>query len=328
MILDKLIEERGWLLADGATGTNLFSMGLATGESPELLNRDSRDIVTRLYQDAVDAGVDLFLTNTFGANRCRLKLHDAGDSAYELARLGAELAREVVDRHHGKCIIAGSMGPTGELFEPLGSLTMPDAIDAFLEQAEGLKAGGADVLWVETMSSREEYAAAAEACSLVDMPWCGTMSFDTKGRTMMGISPADLVEFSAECPVPPVAIGANCGAGVGELLISILDITDAAPGKTVIAKGNAGIPKFVDGHIHYDGTPEVMAQYAAYARDAGARIIGGCCGTTSRHIEAIRERLETSPTGDRPDRSLLMSEFNTSGPVARGASRRQGRRRK
>jgi 5-methyltetrahydrofolate--homocysteine methyltransferase len=187
-------------------------------------------------------------------------------------------------------IVAGSVGPTGEIMAPMGSLTHEIAVEMFHEQAEGLKAGGADVLWVETISAPEEYRAAAEAAKLAGMPWCGTMSFDTAGRTMMGFTSADLAAMVETLDAPPLAYGANCGVGASDLLRTVLGFRAAGSERPVIAKGNAGIPKYVDGHIHYDGTPELMARYAVLARDAGAKIIGGCCGTQPDHLRQMRCR--------------------------------------
>ncbi|WP_425090732.1 betaine--homocysteine S-methyltransferase [Tropicimonas sp. S265A] len=298
--LSALLADKGYLLTDGATGTTLFNMGLSSGDAPELWNTDHPDRITALYQGAVDAGSDLFLTNSFGGNASRLKLHDAQDRVAELNRAAAEIGREVADRADRTVIVAGSMGPTGEIMAPMGPLTHEIAVEMFHEQAEGLKAGGADVLWVETISAPEEYAAAAEAAKLADMPWAGTMSFDTAGRTMMGVTSADMVRNVEKLAHGPVAFGANCGVGASDLLRTVLGFTAAGPERPVIAKGNAGIPKYVDGHIHYDGTPELMAEYALLARASGASIIGGCCGTTVEHLRHMRAALDSNPLRARP----------------------------
>ncbi|TDT77581.1 5-methyltetrahydrofolate--homocysteine methyltransferase [Litoreibacter halocynthiae] len=296
--LSRLLAERDWLLADGATGTQLFNMGLSAGEPPELWNVDHPDRIRRLYSDAVEAGSDLFLTNSFGGNASRLKLHNAQDRVFELNRLAAEIGREVADASGRTVIVAGSMGPTGDIMAPMGTLTHESAVEMFHEQAEGLKAGGADVLWSETISAPEELKAASEAAKLADMPWCGTMSFDTAGRTMMGLTSAGLAALAGRLAQKPLAFGANCGVGSSDLLRTVLGFEGT--NIPVIAKGNAGIPKYHDGHIHYDGTPELMADYACLARDSGATIIGGCCGTTPDHLRSMRAALETRPRGDRP----------------------------
>jgi len=216
----------------------------------------------------------------------------------------------------------------------MGSLTHESAVEMFHEQAEGLKAGGADVLWCETISAPEEYKAAAEAFALADMPWCGTMSFDTAGRTMMGLTSADMVKMVGKLPNPPLAFGANCGVGASDLLRTVLGFQAAGPDVPMIAKGNAGIPKYVDGHIHYDGTPDLMADYACLARDSGATIIGGCCGTTPDHLRAMRNALETRPKGALPALEAIaeaLGGFSSASDGTDGAgptrAPRRGRRR-
>ncbi|MEL7464493.1 MAG: betaine--homocysteine S-methyltransferase [Pseudomonadota bacterium] len=297
--LSQLLEIRPWLVADGATGTNLFAMGLEAGEAPELWNVDQPDKIRALYNGFIEAGSDLILTNSFGGTRARLKLHDAQDRAYELNKIAAELARECVDKASRPVIVAGSMGPTGELLEPVGALTHAEAVVMFEEQARGLLDGGADVLWAETISSEEEMRAASEAAASLDAPFCGTMSFDTAGRTMMGVTSSGYATIAGTLPKPPIAFGANCGVGASDLLRTVMGLTETAPDAVVIAKANAGIPSYVDGAIVYSGTPELMADYAVLARDAGARIIGGCCGSKPEHVAAIRNALETTPPGGR-----------------------------
>ncbi len=298
--LTRLLGAHDWLLGDGATGTNLFNRGLESGEPPEFWNTDRPADIRDLYRQSVLAGSDLFLTNTFGGNASRLRLHGADRRVGELNRVGAELGREIADTAGRPVVVAGSVGPTGEIFVPMGTLTHALAVEMFHEQAEGLKDGGADVLWVETMSAPEEYRAAAEAAALADMPWCGTMSFDTAGRTMMGITSSAMVEMVEKLPNPPIAFGANCGVGASDLIRTVLGFAATGTERPLIAKGNAGIPKYHDGHIHYDGTPDLMAEYAVLARDAGVRIIGGCCGTMPEHLRHMRQALEERPRGERP----------------------------
>ncbi len=303
--LKSLIEEKGVLLADGATGTNFFNMGLLSGDAPELWNEDAPEKVKALHQSFVDSGSDIILTNTFGGNRHRLKLHNAQDRSRELNEKAARLAREVADSSSKTILVAGSVGPTGELFVPLGELTHDAAVASFTEQMEGLKQGGADVLWIETMSAREEIAAAAEAANAVGLEYIFTASFDTAGRTMMGIAPSELGVLANQLPTPPTAIGANCGVGATDLLFSVLDMTEAGPtaeGGTiaVIAKANCGVPRVSGDQVLYTGTPELMAKYAQLAIDSGARIIGGCCGTSSEHLVAMRQAIDAHIKGQRP----------------------------
>lgn len=298
--LTRLLSEREWLLSDGATGTSLFDMGLEAGDAPELWNVDRPDSIRALYQGWVEAGADLFLTNTFGGNASRLGLFGAQGRVAELNRVGAALAREVADASGREIVVAGSMGPTGEILEPMGPLGYDAAVEIFREQAVALRDGGVDILWVETLSALEEFRAVAEAIASVGMPWCVTMSFDTAGRTMMGVTPADFVRAVEGVDHRPVAFGANCGTGASDLLRTILGLVAQVPELPLIAKGNAGIPRFVEGQAYYDGTPELMATYARLARDCGARIIGGCCGTSPEHLTHMRRALETHAPRTRP----------------------------
>lgn len=332
-LLTRLLGERAWLLLDGATGTNLFAAGLTAGDAPEFWNVEAPEKIRALHQGFIEAGSDLILTNSFGASRYRLRLHEAEGRARELSAAAARIARDCADAAGRPVVVAGSVGPTGEIMEPVGTLSHEDATAAFREQIEGLMEGGADVIWAETISSTAELRAVAEAAASLGAPWCATLSFDTAGRTMMGVTSEDFAAFVQGLPNPPVAFGANCGTGASDLLRTVLGITRAAPEAAVIAKANAGIPKFVDGHVHYDGTPELMADYACLARDAGARLIGGCCGTTGEHLRTMRAALETRPAGARPDLDdvrATIGEFTSAddgtGEAAEGRARR-GRRR-
>lgn len=331
--LSKMLSEREWILADGATGTNLFNMGLMSGDAPELWNEQHPEKIKALYKSAVDAGSDMFLTNSFGGNASRLKLHSAQDRAHDLSRMAAEIGRDVADAAGRPIVVAGSVGPTGDIMEPVGTLSHSDAVEIFHEQAEGLKAGGADVLWLETISAPEEYLAAAEAFKRAQMPWVGTMSFDTAGRTMMGLTSAAMVEMVDNIKNSPLGFGANCGTGASDLLRTVLGFAAQGTSVPIVAKGNAGIPKYVDGHIHYDGTPELMGEYAILARNCGARIIGGCCGTMPEHLSAMRRALENNEKAQAPTLDVIsaaLGPFSSSGdgteenaPVARQTRRRR-----
>lgn len=298
--LQSLLTEKGVLMADGATGTNLFAMGLEAGEAPELWNEAKPENITKLHQDFVDAGADIILTNSFGGTRQRLKLHKAEGRVFELNKKAAEIARAVADKAGRKVIVAGSVGPTGELLVPLGAMTYDDAVAAFKEQMEGLKAGGIDIAWIETMSSPDEIRAAAEAAIALDLPYVYTGSFDTAGKTMMGLNPKDMPQVADGLSEQPVAFGANCGVGAADILSSLLDMTSADPNAVVVVKGNCGIPEYRGAEIYYSGTPELMAEYAHLAIDAGARIIGGCCGTSCDHLRSIRGAIDNHTKGPRP----------------------------
>ena len=330
--LTDLIAEKGTLLADGATGTNLFAMGLMSGDAPELWNADAPEKITKLHQDFVDAGSDIILTNSFGGTRHRLKLHHAQDRVFELNKKAAEIARAVADNAARKVIVGGSVGPTGELLVPLGALTFDDAVAAFKEQIEGLKAGGADIAWIETMSSPDEIRAAAQGAIEAGMPYTFSCSFDTAGKTMMGLHPKDVHGVTADRTEQPVALGANCGVGAPDILSSLLDMSDARPEAALIVKGNCGIPEFQGENIVYSGTPELMAEYVHLAVDAGATIIGGCCGTSCDHLRAMRAALDTHNKGARPTIDDVVAKV---GPLRNKAAadnaapkrERRGRRR-
>ncbi len=298
---DQLLAERGYLVADGAMGTNLFKRGLETGDAPELWNVDHPDRIASVHQEFVDAGCDIILTNTFGGNTYRLKLHKAQDRTRELGVAAARIAREVADKAGRPVFVGGSIGPTGELLEPNGPLTYEDAKKSFAELARALKEGGADFLWVETMSSKEEVAAAVDGAATTGLPVVATMTFDTAGRTMMGLSPEDAYSHMMSLPVKPLAVGANCGLGASENVLSLIDMGKVtAPDTIVVAKANCGIPQFKDGEFSFTGTPELMADYARMARDAGARIIGGCCGSDGVVMKAIVEALKGYEPGEKP----------------------------
>jgi 5-methyltetrahydrofolate--homocysteine methyltransferase len=331
--IDALLAEKGVLLADGATGTNLFAMGLQAGEAPELLNETAPETIAKLHQGFVDAGADIILTNSFGGTRHRLKLHHAQDRVFELNKRSAEIARSVADKAGRKVIVAGSVGPTGELLIPLGALSYEDAVAAFVEQIEGLKAGGAEVAWIETMSAPDEIRAAAEAAVKVGLPYTYTGSFDTAGRTMMGLLPKDIHGVADGLAEAPLAVGANCGVGASDILASLLDMTDAKPDATVIVKGNCGIPEFRGSEIHYSGTPELMSEYARLAVDAGAKIIGGCCGTSFEHLAAMRKAIDGHAKAERPTVAKIVEHIGpmrnklAAANVSESAEGRRERRR-
>lgn len=331
--IDALLAEKGVLLADGATGTNLFNMGLMSGDAPELWNETDPDKITSLHKNFVDAGADIILTNSFGGTRHRLKLHHAQDRVHELNKRAAEIARTVADKAGRKVIVAGSVGPTGELLQPLGALTYDEAVAAFVEQIEGLKAGGAEVAWIETMSAPEEAKAAAEAAIKVGLPYTYTFSFDTAGRSMMGLAPKDVHGVADGLSKHAVAVGANCGVGASDILASLLDMSEAKPDATIIVKGNCGIPEFRGTEIHYSGTPELMSDYVRLAVDSGAKVVGGCCGTSFGHLAAMRKALDAHTKGSRPTVETIVERIGplrnkTADQSGSGENAGEGRRRR
>ena len=340
--LTPLLAQRPWLLADGAMGSNLFARGLTSGEAPELWNTEHPQRIRELHRSFIEAGADIILTNSFGGNRHRLKLHKADDRVAELNEAAARLARTEADRADRVVLVGGSMGPTGEILEPLGPLSAAAARESFAEQAVALALGGADILWIETMSSAEEAEAAIEGARRTGLPLVTTLSFDTNGRTMMGITPAELASLAQRHHL--AACGSNCGVGAAELAASIANLAAAAaPSAILVAKANCGIPQYVDGAIRFNGTPELMAEYARVALDAGARIIGGCCGTTPEHLRAMRQALETHVRGPKPSirtieerlgvlsagaAAQLRGEMDRQAGAAPGASQRRPSRRR
>jgi 5-methyltetrahydrofolate--homocysteine methyltransferase len=331
-----LLAEKKILLADGATGTTLFDMGLTSGDSPEFWNDTQPENIEQLHQGFVDAGSDIILTNTFGGTRHRLKLHHAQDRVFELNEKGAQIARRIADAADRTVIVAGSVGPTGELLMPLGTLTKEEAEEAFFEQMEGLKSGGADVIWIETMSSEDEIEAAAKAAQRVGLPYVVTASFDTAGKTMMGLPPAGLSKLFDASSMKPSAIGANCGVGASDLLSSILDMTENNPEATIVAKANCGIPVIQGEKVVYTGTPELMYEYTCLAMDAGAKIIGGCCGTSCDHLKYMRKAIDEHLMSEEVSRPTVDEIVAKIGPLKNATSaandaqaprERKGRRR-
>ena len=312
------LNSRPWLLADGATGTNYFQMGLMSGDAPEEWNFQHPDRVRSLHKQFIEAGADIVLTNSFGGNRHRLKLHNAQDRVREINMAAAKNARAEADAVSRPVYVAGSMGPTGSKISPVGTFTYADGVAAFEEQGKALKEGGVDVLWIETMSSEEELRAAVEGASKAGLPIVTTMSFDTNGRTMMGMTPHAFGKITNDLTVKPAAIGANCGTGASELVATVMGIIEERPDAVVVAKGNCGIPQYHDGHIHYSGTPELMADYARIALDAGARIIGGCCGTSPEHLASMRKALEGHTKGAKPTIAYVEEKLGAVSELAKG----------
>jgi len=318
----RLLATRPWLLADGATGSNLFDVGLMSGDAPELWNFEYPERIANLHRSFVEAGADIILTNSFGGTRYRLKLHKAEDQVAEVNLAAARIARAVADASGRDVAVAGSMGPTGEIMEPIGPLTFEQAKAAFAEQAKSLAEGGADVLWIETMSSTEEVRAAVAGAATAGLPIVCTLSFDTNGRTMMGISPSDFAALEKTLVPRLAACGTNCGVGASEVVACIHNLAEAAgPDVVLVAKGNCGIPQYVDGSIVYNGTPEIMAVYARMALDAGARIIGGCCGTSAKHLRAMRDALDAHVPAPSPELAAIVDQL---GEVSTGARAQWG----
>lgn len=306
-LLSSLLRDKHALVADGGMGTSLFELGLRPGGTPEVWNVERPDLIASVHRGFVEAGSDIILTNTFGGTRARLDLDGQGDRVDELNRAAVEVARGVAGEVGRPVVVAGSVGPTGSLFEPLGELTHRAAVELFREQMEALAEAGADVLWIETLSSTEELAAAVEAASSTGLPIVTTMSFDTHGKTMMGVPPSRLADWWSEAPWVPVAVGANCGVGPADVIRAVADIHESAPELVVVAKANCGVPQLIEGTLWYPTASDSMSDYARLALDAGARIVGACCGSVPEHIAQIREVVDTHTPVDSFDRSLVDS---------------------
>lgn len=306
--IEDMLKDRPHLLVDGAMGTELFARGLTAGDPPEGWNVDLPDEVTSVHAGYIKAGSDIILTNSFGGTAFRLKLHKLDDRVVELNRAAAQVARAAADAADRPVIVAGSTGPSGELLEPMGTMTMETAAQAYADQAEGLTAGGADILWIETMSSLDEVAAAVEGMRRrSDLPIAATLSFDTAGRTMMGVTGEDAAKRLTDLGL--AAIGANCGNNIAETEAAVRQIKAGAGDIPVIVKSNAGVPEFKGDALHYSGSPEVMGSHVQRMMDLGVQVIGGCCGTSTEHLAYMRGvmdgRIEApeleAPGPDRPD---------------------------
>jgi 5-methyltetrahydrofolate--homocysteine methyltransferase len=295
--MDKLTEfltAHPFILGDGAMGTMLQAAGLTTGGAPEEWNVTRPEVLRGIFKSYVDAGSQVITTNSFGGTRFRLGRENLQDRVHEFNLAAARLARQAADEADHEVLVAGDIGPTGEIMEPLGALTPDSARLAFAEQAAALAEGGVDFLLIETMSALEEVEAAiAGIRSACDLPIAATMTFDTRFRTMMGVKPVQAVQALYEWGIR--AMGANCGNGPAEIERVVGEMLAVKPADVhLIAQSNAGLPKYspADKKITYDGTPEVMAAYARKMREMGVRYIGACCGSTPAHIAAMRAALE------------------------------------
>jgi 5-methyltetrahydrofolate--homocysteine methyltransferase len=294
--LFELLDRGGVVLGDGAMGTLLQTRGIEPGGAAELWNVDHADAIAAIHTEYAEAGARLVTTNTFGGTSARLALHGLEDRVHELNLAGARIAREVADRFDGW--VLGDVGPSGELLAPIG-LVEPDEIKAmFAAQVAALAEGGADVILVETMSDLAEVEAAVGAAAEVapDLPVAATLTFDTHGHTMMGVSPERAAEALASLGAR--IVGGNCGNGPHEIGPVMTQMAERRPlGVHLIAQSNAGMPQLHGSEFHYDGTPEVMAEYAVRMRELGVGVIGACCGSTPAHVAAMRAALDLAPTG-------------------------------
>jgi 5-methyltetrahydrofolate--homocysteine methyltransferase len=315
----------GPIMADGAMGTQLFAAGLQFGDPPETWNVIHPEVIRGIQRRYIEAGAQIILTNTFGGTRFRLAMHNLQSRVADLNRTAAILLRAEIEASGRHVLVAGDIGPSGEILAPLGTLEYADAVDGFAEQARALIGGGVDVIWIETMSALEEVQAAMEGTRRIsaDIPIITTMSFDTHGRTMMGVTPEQALETLTERGA--AAVGANCGNGTDELLAAITRMHAAGPSVPLVAKSNAGLPELVGGKAVYRATPEVMALYAGDVYRAGARIIGACCGSTPDHIHAMADALQHPEAQTASARAAAQPAANGASPSPDRAARRAAR---
>jgi len=287
----ELIASNRTVIADGAMGTMLFANGLMFGDPPEVWNLSKPDVVRRIHRGYLDAGSQILMTNTFGGNRMRLSLHGLQDRVAELNQTAAILLRSEVEAAGGDALVAGDIGPSGAILAPTGTLDYDEAVDIFAEQAAALVAGGVDLIWIETMSDLTEIKAAIEGVRRVapGIALVTTMTFDTRGHTMMGVSPEQAVEAMVAWGAD--AVGGNCGNGPDELVPVIERMRAVDPDAVLVAKSNAGMPELVDMRAVYRADPSSMAGYGVQLQEAGARIVGACCGSSPDHLRAMNAAL-------------------------------------
>ncbi len=285
------------IMADGPMGTRLAEAGLSPGQAPEawLLEPRGREAVRGVHRAYREAGARILLTDSFGGSPARLVAHGLGGRVAELNRVAAEVARAEAAEAGAErpVVVAGSIGPTGELLAPLGSLSEDEAADGFAEQAAALAAGGADVLWIETMSDLAEVEAAVTGCrrGAPELPVVATLTFGSRGATVMGVRPAAAAAALVRLGV--AAGGVNCGSGSADVEPVVAAMHAAAPALVLVAKPNAGLPRVEAGQTVYPETPAEMAIGIARLRDAGAAILGSCCGGSPDHLRAIAAMLRT-----------------------------------
>lgn len=286
--------KREVLVCDGSMGTMLQKYGLALGECPEYWNLTQPGKLISVHQKYIEAGADIIITNTFGANSIKLKKFNLEVKLEEINKTGALNAKTAAKKYGRNVIVAGNIGPTGSLLEPLGFLKTEEAYESFQSQAMALEEGGADIIIIETMIALEEAVAAVRAAKEnTKLPIIACMTFEVTAakdvRTVMGVDVPSMIYELTKAGAD--ILGSNCGNGV-EQMAEVIKALRAGTDSPLIAEPNAGMPKLKNGVIGYDETPELMASYTEILLKAGANIIGGCCGTTPRHIRQIKNKIE------------------------------------
>ncbi len=287
MKLDELLAQNRVLIHDGATGTFLQQFGLPMHQAPESWVLENPAAIFAAAEAYVNAGSDIILTCSFGGTSARLQENKLADHAHEINRNAAQIAKEAAK---DRALVAGSIGPLGRLQLILGGMTYAEAVDQFAVQAESLAFGGVDAFQVESFSDLQEIQAAIEGVRQVsNLPIIASMSFETQGKTLTGITPTVAAKELARLGAS--VIGANCGHGPWDMASIIREMHNAVPTAYLLAKPNAGIPELIGGTPSYTIEP---ARFALLGRDwvrAGARIVGGCCGSTPKFIQALRNEL-------------------------------------
>ena len=285
-IIDQ-IKQGKVLVSDGAWGTFLQQKGMQPGECPEEWNVTHADDVFDIAKSYVDAGSDMIETNSFGGSRFKLEKYGLADKVHELNKAAAEISRKAA----GEKFVLGSIGPTGKILM-MGEVTEEELYEAFKEQARGLEAGGADAIMIETMTDLEEARLAVKAAkeNTTCEVFC-TMTFektvDGEFRSMMGISPTEMINTIIDAGAE--LIGANCGSGIANMIGIVEEIRKTNKEIPILVHANAGMPEYKDGETVFPETPDEMAQLVPKIINAGANIVGGCCGTTPEHIARVRE---------------------------------------
>lgn len=271
----------GPLVCDGAMGTMLMASGL-DARAPEEINLISPETVRQVHDAYVEAGADVITTNSFGGSRPKLAKAEMEDLVEQVNMAAARIAREAA---RGRVFVAGSIGPTGEFLEPLGTLSYEEAVGIFREQADTLAKGGVDLFIVETMFDLNEARAAVEGAASTGLPVICTMTFDTRGHTMMGVSPSQALETLRSAGA--VAVGANCGVGPDETLRTIEEMHRIAPDAWLAAQPNAGVPTVQGDKTVYNVSAEELAGFVHGFLEQGVRLIGSCCGSSPEYTRAI-----------------------------------------
>ena len=294
--MNKFLErlEQGTLVIDGAMGTMLHARGIGFDKCFDELNITNPAAVADIHREYIEAGAQLVITNTFGANRYKLSKHGLQNDVVEINRAGVELAKRIVSSSFKDVLIAGDVGPLGVRIAPFGRVKPEEARSAFAEQVQALAEAGADLIVIETISDLYEIQETIKAAkSTSSLPVVATVTFTRDDVTLLGDDPTKVARTLHIAGAD--VIGVNCSGGPSQLLRILKQMKHAVPNGKFWVKPNAGWPEQVGGRIMYPADPEYFGEYALSLREAGANVVGGCCGTTPQHIAAMKKALESSP---------------------------------